>query len=65
MKPTIKVAREPKGGYQAWCPLLPGCAVWGKSQDEVLGKIDSAVRGYLASLNVAYPRESERPVAAG
>jgi predicted RNase H-like HicB family nuclease len=60
MKLVVRIAREPTGEYRAWCPMLPGCDAQGASRDEALANMDSAVRGYLACLNVVVPMESGR-----
>jgi hypothetical protein len=48
------------GEYRAWCPALPGCAVYGRSRHEAQIRVLQAVRGYLAHLDVALPRELAR-----
>jgi predicted RNase H-like HicB family nuclease len=55
----VKISGKPHAGWQAWCPALPGCWVRGASRKEVRQKIQDAVEGYLASLEVALPRELE------
>jgi len=60
MKITVKITCQPDGTYRASCPALPGCRVQGRSYEDAKHKIDSAVRGYLGSLNVAIPKERER-----
>ena len=60
MKVQVKISHVQERGYRAWCPALPGCKVWGQSRDEALEKIRLAVRGYLASLEVALPRQLQR-----
>lgn len=57
MKLEVKIARRPHGEYRAWVPALPGCVVLGDTQEEARAKIALAANGYLASLNVALPRE--------
>jgi predicted RNase H-like HicB family nuclease len=60
MQLPIKIANRNHEGWQAWCPPLPGCWVRGASRQEVQSKIHSAVAGYLASMEVALPRELAR-----
>ncbi len=60
MKLVVKISREVGGAYRASCPALPGCVVWGQSREEAKTKINQAIEGYLASLNVALPRELAR-----
>lgn len=55
MKIVIKIRREPSGKFRAWCPSLPGCAVFGETADDVRHKMDHALRAYLCSLNAAVP----------
>ena len=60
MKLVVKTKKVKPGCIRAWCPSLPGCVVWGVSQDEARQKITRAVEGYLSSLDVALPRELSR-----
>ena len=60
MKLAIKVAVRGGGVYRAWCPSLPGCEVYGDTQQDVQLRIGQAVEGYLASLDTALPRELGR-----
>ncbi len=59
MKIVVSMEREPAGGWRAWVPELPGCAVRAQSQQEISRKIDQAIRGYLASWDVADPHDLE------
>jgi len=45
------------GHWRSRCPSLPGCGAFGQSREEALRNIDLAIRGYLASLDTAHPRE--------
>lgn len=60
MQYRVRISEKPHAGWQAWCPSLPGCWVRGASREEVSEKIQSAVEGYLASMEVALPRELEK-----
>lgn len=60
MKLAIKIIKTPGLGYQAWCPALPGCSVVAISRDQAWERIQTAVQGYLASMDVALPRELGR-----
>ena len=60
MKLVIKIAEERAGVFRAWCPALPGCRASAPSREEARIRIREAVEGYLASLNVALPRELGR-----
>lgn len=57
MNISIKIARDADGRYRAWVPTLPGCVVYGLTHDEVRDRIEQAICGYVASLNVATPRQ--------
>ncbi len=57
MKIEIKIADQLNGTYKAWCPALPGCAVYGRSKREAKTRIRQAVCGYMEHLSVALPRE--------
>ncbi len=60
METAIRIAGLLDGAYRAWCPALPGCAVYGRSRPEAAARIRQAVRGYLRHLDVALPRELAR-----
>ena len=60
MESAVRIAGPLDGAYRAWCPALPGCAVYGRSRCEAKAKIRQAVRGYLEHLDVALPRELAR-----
>jgi predicted RNase H-like HicB family nuclease len=57
MESAVRIAGSLEGTYRAWCPALPGCAVYGRSRREARSRIGQAVRGYLEHLDVALPRE--------
>jgi predicted RNase H-like HicB family nuclease len=57
MKIAITTAMIEPGRWHSRCPSLPGCRVVGRSRAEVARKINLALRGYLASLDVAVPLE--------
>ncbi len=59
MKFVVSMVQESPDRWRAWVPELPGCAARGKSQQEVTRKIDQAIRGYLASWDVAVPSDLE------
>lgn len=60
MRLVIKMASKGSGVYRAWCPSLPGCEVYGQTRQDVRWRIHKAIEGYLASLDVALPRELNR-----
>ena len=63
MEAAVKIAGAFDGAYRAWCPALPGCAVYGRSRREAKARIRQAVHGYLEHLDVALPRELVRHAA--
>lgn len=62
MKVAIRIDVKTTGVYRASCPALPGCVAFGRSHEEARQKIDQAVRGYLASLDVPVPMRLEHDV---
>jgi predicted RNase H-like HicB family nuclease len=62
MKMVISMRQESAERWSAWVPELPGCSVRGKSQQEVAGKIDQAIRSYLSSWDVALPEDLDKEV---
>ena len=64
MNLSVKIRRDAGHDFRACCPALPGCIVYGKSRPEVEDRIQEAVTGHLASLEVALPAELSR-LAAG
>lgn len=56
MKLVIKIIRQ-AGSYKAWCPALPGCRVSAASKEQACERMQLAVTGYLASMDVALPQE--------
>jgi predicted RNase H-like HicB family nuclease len=63
MRLAIRITQEPNGIYRACCPSLPGCCVCGESKEDVHSRINMAMQGYLASLDVCLPRELSRALA--
>jgi predicted RNase H-like HicB family nuclease len=60
MNLAIRIAKERGSAYRAWCPALPGCEVYGETMSAARSKIHDAVRGYVARLEEALPRELGR-----
>lgn len=60
MKLTMQMARTAEGFFRAWCPALPGCVVIAETRAEAEAQIAKAIEGYVASLDVALPRELGR-----
>jgi len=57
MKLVIRIEAHADGGYRAWCPALPGCSVQAGTKQDAQCDIQEAVTGYLASMDVALPRQ--------
>lgn len=57
---TLKIAKRSNTAYTAWCPELPGCRVYAPTRDDAHAKIKAAAEGYLASMDIALPRELEK-----
>jgi len=55
MQLAVNVRQEENGKCIAWCEALPGCTARGDDQQQAIAKIEQAIQGYLASLNVAAP----------
>ncbi len=55
MKLSIKIIRNPRGGYTGVCPSLPGCVGCGKTDVEAKRALDEAIRGYMAAMNNFVP----------
>ena len=47
---NIMLRPEPKGGYTALAPALPGCVTYGRTVDEAREMVRDATSGYIASL---------------
>jgi predicted RNase H-like HicB family nuclease len=49
---NFRVTIEPDedGIYVAECPALPGCVSEGRTRDEAIANIQTAIKGYLRSL---------------
>lgn len=59
MRIVIEILEISVGAYRARCPALPGCAVVGCSAEDARSKMADAVRGYLASFDIAGPERVE------
>lgn len=55
MKLQIRIHEIEPGKVRATCPALPGCVVYGSTQEEARRRISLAVAAYLASLNACLP----------
>jgi predicted RNase H-like HicB family nuclease len=46
----VELEQEEDGRWSAWIATLPGCAVWGYSQEEALEALKDAAQAYLEVL---------------
>jgi predicted RNase H-like HicB family nuclease len=46
----VEIEEDDDGRWAAICPVLPGCATWGHTQEEALRNIQEAVAAYVADL---------------
>ena len=65
MQLAIRMKGDAVTGFEATCPALPGCRVFAQSREMAWQRIHDAVQGYLASLDVALPRELGRMLESG
>jgi predicted RNase H-like HicB family nuclease len=49
MKYTVVLLADPRGGYTALVPALPGCVSEGDSVDEAMDMVSDAIRLYRES----------------
>ncbi len=72
MKFLVRINQQEDGRFQAECMTLPGCITCAPTRDEADGKLDDAIRGYLAAVanfvpetvNKVYIEERERQLIA-
>ncbi len=62
MRLIVNLMQESSEKWRAWVPELPGCAARGQSPGDVRKRIDQAIRGYLASLDLPDPDDIEEDV---
>lgn len=51
MKYKVRLMKIDQQGYAVWVPGLPGCSAYGRTRDEALEKIKSALLAYLEALD--------------
>ncbi len=64
MKFLVCITRVSEELFQVSCPGLPGCIAYGQSKEQAVGRMEAAVRAYLASLDTpesAGPGEERCP----
>ena len=54
------VIHKSRFGYDAYCPILPGCATQGETLKEVSENIKDAIESYLSALIKVKRNESIR-----
>lgn len=57
MNLVVKTTQQSDGTIKAWCPALPGCQVTAGNDEEVHERLQTAIRGYLASMDVVPPAD--------
>ena len=55
MKLCVRIFQNEQGLFTALCPSLPGCTSRGKTREEACGKLDEAIRGYIAAVSNFVP----------
>ena len=63
VKVVVNIDRNVQGQYRAVCPGLPGCCAYGDSRTESITKIDTVIRGYLASLDRPDPENLNKVIS--
>src|SRR4030042_2381241 len=57
MERFLIIVEKANGNYSAYCPDLPGCVATGKTRDEVLKRMEEAIKLHLEGM-----REDNIPV---
>jgi predicted RNase H-like HicB family nuclease len=52
MRFLVHITQMSEELFQVSCPGLPGCITYGQSKEQAVQRMETAVRGYLASLDV-------------
>ena len=55
MRISVRINPTKDSKYRAACHSLPGCVITADSYEDAVMRIQRAVEGYMASLNVAHP----------
>jgi len=58
----VEIEQEEDGRWSAWIEALPGCAVWGYTQEEALVALRDAAQAYV---EVLLEKGQSIPVAKG
>ncbi len=54
MRIAVRITQTKDNRYRAACQSLPGCVITAESYEDAEGRLQQAVEGYLASLNVVH-----------
>lgn len=46
----VRIEQDADGRWAGTCPMLPGCASWGHTREEVLHNIQEAVEAYVEDM---------------
>jgi predicted RNase H-like HicB family nuclease len=57
MRLPIRIRNDARGQFVASCEALPGCSARAESYEQAVDRLEQAIHGYLASLNVATPKD--------
>jgi len=57
MERFLIIVEKAKGNFSAYCPDLPGCIATGKTREEVLSRMEEAIKLHLEGM-----REDNIPV---
>jgi predicted RNase H-like HicB family nuclease len=61
----VELEQDEDGRWSASVPLLPGCATWGRTEEEALRSLQEAARAYLEVLleqQGSLPKELEEKI---
>jgi len=57
MRLCIRIRRDERGEFTAYCPSLPGCVSTAQTAEGAKEALQDAIRGYLASVNNFVPEQ--------
>ena len=57
MKLCIRIRKADTGGYEAFCPSLPGCRSHGSTRDQAVTLLEEAIEGYVAAISNFVPED--------
>lgn len=56
------VLKESKEGFSVSCPALPGCWSQGKTEEEAIENIRSAIQEYMQAIHETLPEANVREI---